>query len=186
MAVKKQWYEIIAPKMFDEKTIGEALAADPRELMGRTIETSLAELDRAMTKFYMKLKFQVTRTEGSKAYTEFVSHSVMYERIYRIVQRHMRRVDCIQDITTKDGKRIRVKTIFVIARRVNTSLKKATRHAAEELVEKAVQNYTLEELINAILDDELQQSIRKELNKIYPVSVVEIRKTELLPEKKAA
>ena len=184
MVVKKQWYEIVAPKMFDEKVIAETLAADPKELIGRTVQTSLAELDRPMSKFYIKLKFQITKTEGSKAYTEFVSHSVMYERIYRIVQRHMRRVDCVQDVVTKDGKKVRVKTIFVLVRRVNTKLKKVTRRQTHELVEKAVQGYTLEELLNAIINDDLQKSIRKELVKIYPVSVVEIRKTELFPEKK--
>ena len=40
----KKWFEIIAPPLFNEKKIGETLAADYRMLIGRKIEVSLSDL----------------------------------------------------------------------------------------------------------------------------------------------
>lgn len=184
MAVKKQWYEILAPKLFEERVIGETLAAEPKQLVGRVVEVSLLELSKDYSKFYIKLKFQIDRVDGNKAYTIFAGHEIMRERIYRMVQRRVRRVDLIQDLRTKDGVLIRVKTLFVLIRRVNTSIKASARTKAGEIVEKAVKESTLDELIKLIVTGELTSSIRKECNKISPVGNVEIRKSEILKERK--
>ena len=183
MPLRKQWYEIIAPKMFGEKAVGETLASDPKQLVGRTIEVSLMELSRDFSRFYIKLLFQITEVNGQKAYTKFVGHDTMYERVYRMIQRHTRRVDAIQDVTTKDKVNVRVKTVFTLLRRVNTSLKIDARSLAREIIEKAAKENTFEDFINMIIKGELQQVIRKDCGKIYPVGNIEIRKTEILEQK---
>ena len=81
MAIKKQWYEIISPKMFGEKVVGETLAVDPKSLVGRKIEVSLMELSRNYSQFYIKLEFRVEKVEGNKAFTTFVGHDIMRERV---------------------------------------------------------------------------------------------------------
>jgi small subunit ribosomal protein S3Ae len=179
MAVKKQWYDIFAPKMFGEKIVGETLTVDPKYLMGRTIGVSLMEVYKNTQKFYIRLLFQVDRIEGNKAYTKLVGHEVMRERVYRMVQRHGRRVDCIQDLVTKDGKKIRVKTVFMLVRRVGTSMKSDTRKFTSEYVAKVVSENNLEDLMKHILEGNIQEKIRRDCSKLYPVSVVEIRKTEI-------
>jgi len=184
MPVKKQWYEIIAPKMFGEKVLDETLAVEPKHLIGRKIYVNLADFTNDYSKFYVKLIFQIDRVEGTKAYTKFVGHDTMRERVYRLVQRRGRRVDCVQDVRTKDGVNLRVKTIFMLIRRVGTSMKKDARKKTYEIVENAAKENTFEELMKLILGAGLQQKIRKECSKIYPTGSVEIRKTELLREKK--
>lgn len=180
MAVKKQWYEIVAPKMFEERVIGETLASDPKYLMGRRIEVSLLELSRDYSRFYIKLLFQVANVEGTRAYTTLVGHDTMRERIYRMVQRRLRKVECIQDVTTADGRRIRMKTVFVLIRRVNTSIKGAAREKARELVAQFTKERTLDELMKAVIMGELQAFVKKECSKIYPVGNIEVRKSEVL------
>ncbi len=184
MALKKQWYEIIAPKMFEEKLVGETLAVEPKHLIGRILQISLIELVRDYSKFYIKLNLQVDRVEGNKAYTKLVGHDVMRERVYRLVQHHGRRVDVIQDLTTKDGVKVRVKTVFVLLKRVGTSMKDATRKAAKSRIEELVPKMTFEELMRSIISGELANEARKTASKAYPVASIEIRKTEVLHEKK--
>lgn len=179
MAVKKQWYDVIAPKMFGEKIVGETLSVDPKYLVGRKIGVSLLEVSRSSQKFYIRLLFQVEKVEGTKAYTKFVGHEVMRERVYRMVQRHGRRVDCIQTLKTKDGKTIVVKTVFMLVRRVGTSMKSDTRKFVREYMEKTVKENNLEDLMKLILDGQIQDKIRRECSKIYPVGIVEVRKTEI-------
>ncbi len=180
MALKKTWYEIIAPEMFGNKVLGETLAVDSRQLVGRNISVSIMELGRDFQKFYIKLNLKIDRVEGSRAYTRFVGHEVITERIYRMVQRRTRRVDCIQEAATKDGEKIRVKTILILSRRVGTSIKYEVRAKLKETVKSAVGEKTLSELMNMIINDELQRAVWSECRKIYPVSAVEIRKTEVM------
>lgn len=182
--LKKQWFEIVAPKMFDEMVIGESLAVDSKQLMGRKVEMNMMDLLKDYSKFYFKIKFQVDRIEDNRAFTSFMGHECMRERIYRMVQRHLRRVDCIQDVETSDNVKIRVKTIFVLTKRVGTSMKDATRKKAKELIEKAAKERSMEDFITMILSEELQHFIKKECSKIYPIGMVEVRKTEILKEKK--
>ena len=184
MALKKQWYEIIAPPMFDEKIVGETLAVEPRHLIGRTLQVSLVEVIRDYSKFFIKLDLQIDRVEGQKAYTKLVGHDVLRERVYRLVQHHGRRVDVIQDLTTKDGVMVRIKTVFVLLKRVGTSMKDATRKVARAKIEEIVKELTFEELIRSIINGEIQNEVRKAASKTYPVASIEVRKTEVLHEKK--
>lgn len=186
MAVKKQWYEIISPKEFGEKVVGETPAADPRQLVGRTLEVSFMDVSRDFSRFYIKLIFQITGVEGTKARTRFVGHDTMYERVYRMVQRHMRRVDVVQDVVTGDGKAVKVKTIFSLLRRVNTSTKEDARRLVHEIIEKTAKESNFEDFISMVLKGDLQKNIRRDCSKIYPTGNVEIRKTEIIERKKPA
>jgi small subunit ribosomal protein S3Ae len=179
MPVKKQWYEIIAPKMFGERVVGDTLAVDPKHLIGRKITVNLTDIVNDYNKFYVKLIFQIERVEGTKAYTKFTGHDIMRERVYRLVQRRGRRVDCIQDVRTKDGVKMRVKTVFMLIRRVGTSMKRDARKMAHAIIEETAKESNFEDFMKMILEAQLQQKIRKSCSKLYPTGNVEIRKTEV-------
>ena len=179
MAVRKQWYDIVTPEMFGKKVIGETLSADAKSLVGRTLNVSLVEISHEYQKFYIKLRLQVDHVESNKAHTTLVGHECLRERVYRMVQRHGRRVDVVQDVVTKDGKKVRVKTVFMLIQRVGKSTKDAARKMAKDMVDEATKNMTFEDLINNIIAGDIQHDIRKECSKIYPIGSIEIRKTEL-------
>jgi len=184
MAVKKQWYEILSPKMFGSSVVGETLAADPKQLIGRILSVSLVEISNEYSKFFIRLKLQVNEVNGTKANTELVGHDVMRERIYRMVQRYIRRVDCIQDVTTKDNVKMRVKTLMILIKRVGTSRKDGSRKACKEAVARIASETDFEDFINMIIKGELQNKLRKECSKIYPIGNIEIRKTEVIKTRK--
>lgn len=182
MAIKKQWYEIVAPKFFDEKKIGETLSSDPKRLIGRTVSVSLADITGDYSKFYLKLLLRINNVDD-KAHTELIGHECMHERIYRMIHRYMRRVDCIQEIVTKDNRKLKIKIVFVLVKRVNTSIKNSARAGTKKLIEAIIKENTFEDYIKMMISGELQNKIRKEISKIYPVGNIEIRKSELLGEK---
>jgi small subunit ribosomal protein S3Ae len=186
MAIKKQWYEIIAPRMFGEKVVGETMAVDPKSLIGRKIQVSLMELSRNYSQFYIKLDLKVERVEGNRAFTVFMGHDIMRERVYRMVQRHGRRVDVVQDVTTKDGVHMRMKTVFMLIRRVGTSTKNSARTMAREAISEISKEKNFEDLMDMIIKGELQMQLKRHCSKVYPVGSMEIRKTELQPEKNVA
>ena len=184
MALKKQWFEIVAPKIFDEKVVGETPAVEPKHLLGRKIVFSMLDLARDYTNFYVKVEFQIDHVDGNRAYTKFVGHDVMRERIYRMIQHRIRRVDCVQDVTTKDNVKVRIKTVFTLIRRVNTAIKGATRAKCKEIIERIASETNFEDLAKMMISGKLSALVRKEITKVYPVSGLEIRKSEVLHEKK--
>lgn len=179
MAIKKIWYDILAPAMFGSAVIGQTLAAEPKQLVGRALKMALPDVGIDSRKFFIKLDLRVDSVDGTKAITKLVGHDCMAERISRMVQRHSRRVDCIQDVQAKDAK-IRVKTVLIIPHRVGTSIKDAARAKLKETVAQLVSNMTLEEFMRSVIEDKLQSAIRAASQKIYPTGIVEIRKSEVL------
>ena len=96
-----------------------------------------------------------------------------------MVQRHGRRVDVVQNVVTKDGKKVCIKTVFMLIRRVGKSSKDAARKTAKGLIEEAAKSMTFEDLISNIISGDLQHKIRRETTKVYPIGSIEIRKTIL-------
>ncbi len=180
MAIKKQWYEIVAPEMFGGKVIGETPSVDPRYLENRVIDITITELLGDYSRFFMKVRLQVERVDGTKAYTRFVGHSCLTERIYRMVQRRTRRVDSIVDVTTEDKRKIRLKMVLVLARRVKTSVKDVVRAKMRQLMLEKTEKMQFEELVKDIIDGKFQAYVRDECRKIYPVSGIEIRRSEVM------
>lgn len=179
-AKAKEWFSIVAPKIFDEKEIGKTITSDPKNLINRRIEVSAIDLTNNLEKYYLKFSFRIKKIEGNKALTEFDGSECLRDYISRMVVRRVRRVDTVQDLITKDGKKIRVKGLAIIPRRIKSSIQKKVGNKIKELLKIEVENSTLDEFVKKILSDEIKNKILKEARKIYPVRNFEIRKTEFL------
>ena len=180
----EQWYTIIAPEMFGEVEFGQTLAGVPESLIGRKITASLMELINDFHKYYMKFSFKVVKVDGTRALTEFAGSEVMRDYISRMVTRWARRVDTIQDLRTKDGVLIRVKSVAIIPRRVKSSIKSAVRNEIRKTVAGEVGEATLEDVIKGLISDSVKKHVLRNVQKIYPMRSFEIRRIDLVPEKK--
>jgi len=176
----KEWISLIAPPYFNEKEIGRTLSAEPETIIGRKTSVSAVDLTNDFSKYYLKIIFRVNKIVENKALTEFAGSECLRDYISRMVLRRVRRVDSIQDLTTKDGVKIRVKGLAIISRRVKSSIQKSVRRNVEKMMKEIVENSTLEEFVKKILSDEIKNRILQELRKIYPIRNFEIRKTEVL------
>ena len=175
----KQWFSVIAPKVFNEMELAKAMGIDEDSLMNRRIGLSVMELTNDFSKYYMKFYFKIKKVEGDKAFSEFNGSECMRDFISRMVLRRARRIDTVQDLVTKDGKKITVKGIM-ISRRIKSNVEKAIRARIKEMIKSEVENLTLDEFIRKILSDEMKNKILKECRKIYPVRNFEIRKTKVI------
>lgn len=176
----KQWYTIVAPKMFGRVEIGRATTDDPEKLVGRKVSVSLMSLLNDFRKYYMKFKFRIVSVDDEHARTEFDGSECMRDYISRMVRRRSRRVDTIQDFVTKDGVKIRVKSLAIIPRQVKTSVRVTVRDSIREILKNEVERTTLEDFIKRIISDDIKHRILRESSRIYPIRHFEIRKTEVL------
>lgn len=176
----KKWFTILAPKLFDSLEIGKTVANVDEKVIGRKVDVSLMELTGDFKKYYMKLSFKIINVNNDRALTEFAGSECLSDYISRMVHRRSRRVDTVQDLTTKDGRKIRVKTITILPRRVKSSIKAAARNKIREMIKDEVESSTLDEFVEKMISDEIRKKVLKIARKVYPVRNFEIRKTEVL------
>ncbi len=176
----KIWYSLITPSMFGKKKIAETPADDPNKVLGRTVEVSLQELTGDFAKAHIKLIFKVVEVKGMEAHTVFVGHTTTTDYMKRMARRHKSKIDGIFDVTTKDGKRIRVKPSAYTSKRIQTSQKKAIRAVMKQVIETMARNNILDDFVKYMLDGEIGKQTYKLSKSIYPVKRVEVHKSELL------
>ncbi len=176
----KKWYNILAPEMFGREEISETIADDPDKLIGRNISVSLINLVNDFKKYYMKFIFKITEVEGENALTIFEGSECMRDYISKMVNRWSTRVDTVQDLTTKDGVKIRVKGILIIPRRVKSSIKSSVRNDVRDSIKTEVERSTLNDVIKGIISDSIKTRVLRNAQRIYPVRNFEIRKAEIL------
>ncbi len=183
MAVKKakakQWFTLVAPKMFDEKEIGTTLTFTPENLVGKIVSLSAIELTNDMSKYYLKLNFKITKVEGNRALTEFHGSECMNDYISRMVVRHIRRIDTIQDLTTKDGVKMRVKTLATISKKATSSVEVKFREFVSKRMKDIVENMAFEDFVKKMVANEIKTKILREGRRIYPVRNFEIRRIQV-------
>lgn len=179
MALKKQWFKIKAPKTFGGGVIGSTPAVDENQLIGRVVEMALPDISKKYNQFHISLKFRITDV-NEKAETELVGHEMQKERIYRMIRRGKRKVTAMGNFKTKDGVLLRVKTVFTLIRRVNTSLKDKARAKALEVIKKEAEKSTMEDLMKTIISYDLSKKIKSSVDKVYPCSGVEVYRSKVL------
>jgi small subunit ribosomal protein S3Ae len=169
----------LAPQIFDSVEIGKTAAEDAEMVVGRKVKISLIELIGNFKKYYLKLSFRVTEVKGEQALTEFVGSEVLADYISRMIHRRNRRLDTVQDLKTKDGKSIRVKTIAVLGRRVKSSVQKSVRLKVLDVVKAEVEGSTTDEFVGKMVNDDIRTKVLTEGRRVYPIRNFEIRKTEV-------
>ena len=182
-AKEKQWFVIIAPNIFDGKEIGKTLTIEPKNLLNRTICVNAIDLKDDLNKYYIKFKFRIVKLEGSKALTEFDGSECMQDYISRMVLRRVRRIDTIQDLSTEDGVKLRVKGLTTISKKATSTVEKSVRVLISKLIKEETEKTPLGEFINMMMSGELKTKILKQGRIIYPVRNFEIRKIEVLTNK---
>lgn len=177
--LKKEWYSVVLPKSFGGEEFGEIMASDPKTLMGRRIEAGMNDIQKDMSKFYIKVVFRIDRVEKDMAYTRFDGHRCLREYISHIVRPMITRVDNNVVVTTSDGARIRVKGLLLFSQNVNRAIKASAIKTMNSLIEKKASESDFDAFVKAMLSGELSSEIKTACRKLYPVSKAEIRKSEV-------
>ncbi|TAL48594.1 hypothetical protein EPN87_00245 [archaeon] len=175
----KQWFSIVAPKIFDEIDLGRTTAAEPNYLIGRKITANAMNVIEGYDKYYVKLFFKISAVDGSKALTEFNGSELMREYISRMVLRRVKRIDLVQDLATKDGVKVRVKSIAVASKKMSTDTKLDLAAMMREYMQERVEASTFDDFVSDLLNEEIKMDVLQHARKIYPVRHFEIRKVEV-------
>jgi len=176
----KEWYTIIAPKLFGEKILGQTPAGDPETLKNRVVTVSLVNLTNDPSKYYLKFNFKIKGMKEKKLFTEFYGFQCLRDYISRMIRHGILRIDNVHDIQTKDGVKLRIKTITLTSKKAKKVIEINIRKFIKEKLEEDISSMDLDEFIRKVLDDSLKKHLINEGSKIYPIYNFEIRKVERL------
>lgn len=177
---RKDWYEVLSPALFKEATIGEILSADPKQLIGRTVETTASELTGDLRKSHINITFRIVSVDGRKARTKVAGFELAKSYVRSLVRRRASKIDANIKIELKDGASVRIKPLVVAFRKCDTSQKQVIRKLLVDKIYESAMSCDLDNLLIETISDRIMKTARDAIRKVYPVKNVEVRMIELL------
>ncbi len=166
---RKYYITVRAPDVLGGMLLHDVIATDPKNLIGRTYETLLADLTGDLKHQFIKVKFRIVRVEGDIAYTIYIGHEYFREYERSLVMRGTSVVEAIRDVYTKDGYRYRIRVHVYTTKRINNSRKKAIRRYVFQLLDRWAQNTDNDTFIKDMLFGKIDEEIKKLARKVYPI-----------------
>ncbi|MWG33369.1 30S ribosomal protein S3ae [Halomarina oriensis] len=176
---EKRWYTVLAPEQFDRAELGETVADEPEKVHGRTIETTLGELQGDASENSTKLTFRINDVGSDSAYTEFVQQELTRDYLRSLVRRGSSKVAAYVTVLTTDDYRVQVQPVAFTTKKADRSQEHAIRKLMIDLVKEAATERTFEDLVDSVTEGRLSSAIYGEAKTIYPLRRVEIQKLRL-------
>ena len=185
---EKRWYTIHAPQQFDRQELGETPADEPKQVVGRNVETTLGDLKGDASENNTKLTFKINDVGSDSAYTEFIKHELTRDYLRSLVRRGASKIEAYITVLTTDDYRVQIQPVAFTTKDADASQEQAIRRTMIDLVEEAGEDRTFEDLIDSVVEGRLSSAIYGEAKTIYPLRRVEIQKAtlEARPEEVAA
>ncbi len=171
---KKKWFSIIAPSGFGNVEIGESLAFESGDLIGRSIISNLSSLGGQVRKQNVKIKFVVSEIIDNKGVTNTDSFSLVSSYVKRVARRGKTKIDDSFVIKLKDVD-VRIKPLVITMNKVKSSVRKELRRGIKEFLVEYCSKKKFDDVISSLVKSALQRDMKHRLKRIYPVSVAEIR-----------
>jgi small subunit ribosomal protein S3Ae len=175
----KSWFKVHVPENLGKAYIGDTIANDAGNVIGRIMQATLGEITNDYAKQHIKMRFKVATVTGDAAYTEFVGHEVTRDYLRSLIKRRSTRIDCLVPIVTKDAKKVRLTISCYTLARANVSQVHAIRNAITANVQAQAQAWDLTTLVNGIIGGEISRDVFKVVKALYPVRRVEIIKSKV-------
>lgn len=183
--IKKKWYQILAPKEFNEMLIGETPCLDPRLLIGKIMTINLMGITRDIKKQNINMTFRVTGLKENKAETEIIGYKVMPAFIKRIIRKGRNNLHDSFVCKTSDEKDVRLKSLVITVNKTKGAVVNSLMKALRVNLTDYVRKITYKELVNELVSHKLQSNLKISLRKIYPLRSLEIKEMLLETKKKA-
>jgi ribosomal protein S3AE len=172
---KKHWLKIYSGKPFNEQVIGETLLADSSSAIGKPLKVNLMNLTGNIKNQNTNIQFVVDNVSEGKAHTKVHGYEMISAALKRLIRRRSSKIDMSFDAVTSDGVKIRIKPFLLTRNKANNSVLNALRKTAKENVIKTISNTGYQNIIQDLVNHRFQVNMKKQLSKIYPIKIFEIK-----------
>lgn len=177
---KKRWIKVIGPVEFNNILLGESYVIDPNNLLGKKIQLNLSNLIGDMKRQNIVVGFKIKEIKGNDAYAELISYGMLQTHIRRLVRTGQDKIEDSFVVETKDNIKIRIKTIILTKNKTKNSVLTKIMMYGRDAIKTSFSNNSFKQELGNIILLQLQRKLKQEMNKIYPLSVFEIKKLEIM------
>lgn len=177
---KKKWFTIYAPKLFDQKVVGETVAEKPELLKGRIISVSARDVTNQPRKQHVSLNFKVRDVQALKVYTELVGHEVKPSFLKRMIRRRSSKIETNQIVQLKNESKASVKTVVLSMKKLRERQKTAIRKIMIQKIDYAGKKKDFDDFVQELVFGHVAAKIGNEAKKIALIKRVEVVKSVLI------
>jgi len=202
---KKEWYDVQAPSIFDQRNIGKTVVNKTvgtkyasEGLKGRVFRVSLGDLNNNMEdQNYKVFELVVEDVQGNKCLTNFYGMTFTTDKLKSLVRKWQTLIESFVDIKTTDGYSVRLFCIGFTKKRVNQVRKTSYAQSSQirkirkkmvEIMTRDSSNCDLKQLFHKLVHEAVPGSISNQIERecqgIYPLQNVFIRKAKILKKTK--
>jgi len=198
--LKKEWYDIKAPSIFNIRNCGKTLVSRTQgtkiateELKGRVLELNLADLNNDDDQAYKKVKLCIEDVQGRNCLTDFHGLTLTRDKLCSLVRKWHTLIEAHVDVKTSDGYMVRLFVIAFTKRRADqektncyaqtAQIRKIRRKMIDIIINEAAK-VQLRELVKKLIPESIGKEIEKQTQGIFPLKDVLIRKVKILKKPK--
>lgn len=198
--LKKDWYDIRAPGIFGNRTIGKTLVTKTtgtkiasEGLKGRVFEVCLADLNKDEDQSFRKIKLCAEDVQGSQVITNFHGMEFTRDKLCSLIKKWQTLIDAFVDVKTTDGYTIRMFCIAFTKKRPNqikktcyaqTAQIRAIRKKMTSIMSAQGGKGDLKQLFLKLIPGMIGKEIEKACQGIFPLQNVFIRKVKIVKKPK--
>ena len=178
----KTWYTLVAPEIFESRELGQVVSSDEPNLKNRIVRIGLGDMLGSFSQgtAYTVLYFRVNGVTGKTAHTKFIGHELVPGYIRTLARRRRSVMSQVDDVTTRDGVGVRIKSICISGIKVSEGVRADVRKMISETVKHIAKQTDFPVLAQEIVFGKLSSKLFGAVKKIGPLKRVEIRKSEVL------
>ncbi|HLD13009.1 MAG TPA: hypothetical protein VJB87_05480 [Candidatus Nanoarchaeia archaeon] len=177
---KKIWIALQAPAIFNNMEVGETICERPEQLVGRNMAINLMTLTNDPKKQNVDVHLKIKSISEGKANTELVGYELSGAYVKKIIRRSGGKIEDSFPVTTKDNITFQIKPLLMTKSKTYKSTLNSMRLQVREHITQDFKNMDAQTAFLAVIQNKLQKETRESVKKIYPASVCEIRRLELL------
>ena len=165
----------MSPAIFGSRPIGETFAENVDVIKGRTIETNLFQLTGNIKKQTYGITLEINEIKGDKAQTQIKDFHLTLSAVKKMSRKATSKIEDSFACTTKDNKKIRVKTILVSKSKIKSKIESEIRNMTRGIAISRINTLTYDQLIDDLINLNFQRLVKSPLDKIYPLKTCQIR-----------
>lgn len=176
----KMWVKIKMPTYIDDIEIGETMASEAENTIGRTIKMSVMDYTNNFKDMNKRLIFKIIDVKGTAAVTEFKEFSLSRDYVRSLVRNHRSRIDGIFNVKLKDDAKVRITVFCITPIRAKASEQKEIRQVITKTLYEQVEDLNFQTFVNKIINEEFNEAMNTAVEEIFPTKTLEIAKVKVI------
>ncbi len=178
---KKKWFTISASKIFDRRPLCDTPGEKPKNIMGRTLKTTLDTVTGQRAKRDYVISFKVNDIQGQNASTVVSQFAVNKGTLGRTVRRRNSKVGLVKRIPVIGGDAMT--TVVVVTDRKATNAQKTIIRKMIDDSLAVLKGRDFELVVQELLLGNFSNELFKKASKICPVKKVIVAKSTFFGSK---